>query len=146
MPSAPTAKAIKPVDETKTILGDNPVDGDSLVDIYIYINLTYSRWTSSLPSYLCSVRIFPSLLGSRLTSFNRQASTASLQLVTQWLKFWTNLSLPTELSSSVATLTTSSFLAPYSCPPRAWLTASSSALPGGPTRDNNSTGRRHGKK
>ena len=37
--------------------------------IYIYINLTYSRWTSSLPSCLWSPRIFPSLPGSRLTIF-----------------------------------------------------------------------------
>ena len=39
---------------------------------YIYIfffNLTYSRWTSSLPSCLWSLRIFSSLPGSRLTFF-----------------------------------------------------------------------------
>ena len=28
---------------------------------YLYFHLTYSRWTSSLPSFLSSLRIFPSL-------------------------------------------------------------------------------------
>ena len=60
--------------------------------IYIYVfifffNLTYSRWTSSLPSCLWSVRIFPSLPGSRLTIFYRDASSALLQLVNQRLNF-----------------------------------------------------------
>ena len=60
--------------------------------IYIYIynfffNLSYSRWTSSLPSCLWSQRIFPSLPGSRLTTFYRDASSALLQLVNQWLNF-----------------------------------------------------------
>ena len=44
--------------------------------IYIYFNLTYSRRTSSLPSCLWSLRIFPSLPGSRLTIFYRDASSA----------------------------------------------------------------------
>ena len=51
------------------------------------IYLTYSRWTSSLPSCLWSQRIFPSLPGSRLTFFYRYASSALLQLVNQWLNF-----------------------------------------------------------
>ena len=34
---------------------------------HFFFHLTYSRWTSSLPSCLWSQRIFPSLLGSRLT-------------------------------------------------------------------------------
>ena len=46
-------------------------------------NLTYSRWTSSLPSCLWSQRIFPSLPGSRLTIFYRDASSALSQLVNQ---------------------------------------------------------------
>ena len=50
-------------------------------------DLTYSRWTSSLPSCLWSQRIFPSLPGSRLTLFYRDASSALLQLVNQWLNF-----------------------------------------------------------
>ena len=48
-------------------------------------NLTYSRWTSSLSSSLWSLRIFPSLPGSRLTIFYRDASSAILQLVNQRL-------------------------------------------------------------
>ena len=51
------------------------------------LNLTSSRWTASLPSCLWSQRIFPSLPGSRLTIFYRDASSALLQLVTQWLDF-----------------------------------------------------------
>ena len=45
------------------------------------MDLTYSRWTSSLPSCLWSLRIFPSLPDSRLTIFYRDASLALLQLV-----------------------------------------------------------------
>ena len=52
-----------------------------------FFNLTYSRWTSSLPSCLWSLRIFPSLPGSRLTMFYRDANSALLQLVNQWLNF-----------------------------------------------------------
>ena len=52
-----------------------------------FFNLTYSRWTSSLPSRLWSHRIFPSLPGSRLTIFYRDGSLALLQLVNQWLNF-----------------------------------------------------------
>ena len=55
---------------------------------FIYLlNLTYSRLTSSLPSCLWSLRIFPSLPDSRLTIFYRAASSAILQLVNQWLDF-----------------------------------------------------------
>ena len=54
---------------------------------FFFISL-YSRWTSSLPSCLWSQRIFPSLPGSRLTIFfYRDASSALLQLVNQWLNF-----------------------------------------------------------
>ena len=55
--------------------------------LYFYFNLTYSRWTSSLPSCLWSQRIFPSLPGSRLTIFYRDESSALLQLVNHWLNF-----------------------------------------------------------
>ena len=54
---------------------------------FFFFNLTYSRWPSSLPSCLWSLRIFPSLPGSRLTIFYRDASSAILQLVNQWLNF-----------------------------------------------------------
>ena len=36
---------------------------------FLFFHLTYSRWTSSLPSCLWSQRIFPSLPSSRLTFF-----------------------------------------------------------------------------
>ena len=66
-------------------------DTDPNVLLYFFFlfffNLTYSRWTSSLPSCLWSIRIFPSLPGSRLTTFCRDASSALLQLVNQWLNF-----------------------------------------------------------
>ena len=55
--------------------------------LLLFSHLTYSRWTSSLPSCLWSQRIFPSLPGSRLTIFYRDASSALLQLVDQWLNF-----------------------------------------------------------
>ena len=57
--------------------------------IYLFFfNLTYSRWTSSLPSCLCSLRNSPCLPGSRLTIFfYRDASSAILQLVNQGLNF-----------------------------------------------------------
>ena len=55
---------------------------------FFFFNLTYSRWTSSLPSSLWSQRIFPSLPGSRLIIFYRDASSALLQLVNQWLNFY----------------------------------------------------------
>ena len=55
--------------------------------VFFLKNLTNSRWTSSLPSCLWSQRIFLSLPGSRLTIFYRDASSALLQLVNQWLNF-----------------------------------------------------------
>ena len=42
---------------------------------------------TSLQSCLWSLRIFPSLPGPRLTKFYRDASSALLQLVNQWLHF-----------------------------------------------------------
>ena len=60
---------------------------------FFFFNLTYSRWTSSLPSCLLSLRIFPSLPGSRLTIFYRDASSTLLQLVNQWLNLHYCLSL-----------------------------------------------------
>ena len=52
-----------------------------------FFHLTYSRWTLSLPSCLWSQRIAPSLPVSCLTIFYRDASSALLQLVNQWLNF-----------------------------------------------------------
>ena len=61
-----------------------------LAFFFLFFNLTYSRWTSSLPSCLWSLRIFPSLPGSRVTMFYRDASSALLQLVNQWLTYVMN--------------------------------------------------------
>ena len=56
--------------------------------MHFFLNVTYSRWTSSLPSCLWPQRMFPSLPGSRLTIFYRGASSAHfLPLVNQWLNF-----------------------------------------------------------
>ena len=54
---------------------------------FFFFNLTYSRWTSSLPSCLWSLRIFLSFPRSRLTIFHRDTSSALLQPVNQWLNF-----------------------------------------------------------
>ena len=55
---------------------------------YFMFHLTYNRW-ASLPSCLWSrsLRIFPSLPGSRFTNFYRETSSALLQHVNQWLNF-----------------------------------------------------------
>ena len=65
----------------------HPFVNETASFFFFFFNLTYSRWTSSLPSSLWSLRIFPSLPGSRLTIFYRGASSALLQLVNQWLNF-----------------------------------------------------------
>ena len=43
-----------------------------------FFNLTYSRWTSSLPSCLWSQRIFPSLPGTRFTFFLSRCKFSTL--------------------------------------------------------------------
>ena len=45
---------------------------------FFFFHLTYSRWTSSLPSCLWSQRIFPSLPGSRLTIFLSRCKFSTL--------------------------------------------------------------------
>ena len=45
---------------------------------FFSFDLTYSRWTSSLPSCLWSQRIFPSLPGSRLTFFLSRCKFSTL--------------------------------------------------------------------
>ena len=60
----------------------------TLFFLFLFFNITYSRWTSSLPSCLWPLRIFPSLPGSRLTTFYRDASSALLQLVNQMIAFY----------------------------------------------------------
>ena len=60
---------------------DHTGDKRHVLFFSFFFHLTYSRWTSSLPSCLWSQRIFPSLPGSRLTFVYRNASSALLQLV-----------------------------------------------------------------
>ena len=55
-------------------------------DTFSFVSLV-GDGTSTLPSCLWSLRIFPFLPGSRLTKFYRDASSALLQLVHQWLIF-----------------------------------------------------------
>ena len=43
--------------------------------------------TATLPSWLWSLKIFPSLPGSRVTIFFCHASSPLLQLINQWLNF-----------------------------------------------------------
>ena len=43
-----------------------------------FFNLTYSRWTSSLPSCLWPLGVFPSLPGSRLTIFLSRCKFSTL--------------------------------------------------------------------
>ena len=69
-----------------TVVLWKPVDDDyfstlvtKLSCFFFLLHLTYSRW-APLPSCLWSLRMFPSLPGSRLTS-------TLLELVNQWLKF-----------------------------------------------------------
>ena len=56
---------------------------------FFFFHLTYhSRWAPLLDILLLwSLRIFPSLPGSRLTNFHHDASSTLVQLVNQWLDF-----------------------------------------------------------
>ena len=53
-----------------------------------FFNLTYSRWTSSLPSCLWSQRIFPSLPGSRLTTFLSRCKFSTLTTRQPMVEFY----------------------------------------------------------
>ena len=59
-----------------TVLGQLQVG--AAVTFFFFFHLTYSRWTSSLPSCLWSQRIFPSLPGSRLTIFLSRCKFSTL--------------------------------------------------------------------
>ena len=71
---------------TPTPAGGSLHAGSASTKLFFF-NLTYSRWASSLPSCLWSLKILPSFPGSRLTIFYRDASSAILQLVNQRLNF-----------------------------------------------------------
>ena len=53
-----------------------------------FSHLTYSRWTSSLPSCLWSLRIFPSLPGSRLTIFLSRCKFSTLTTRQPMVEFY----------------------------------------------------------
>ena len=53
-----------------------------------FFHLTYSRWTSSLPSCLWSQRIFPSLPGSRLTIFLSRCKFSTLPTRQPMVEFY----------------------------------------------------------
>ena len=56
--------------------------------LFIFFHLTYSRWTSSLPSCLWSQRIFPSLPGSRLTFFLSRCKFSTLTTRQPMVEFY----------------------------------------------------------
>ena len=55
---------------------------------FFFFHLTYSRWTSSLPSCLWSRRIFPSLPGSRLTIFLSRCKFSTLTTRQPMVEFY----------------------------------------------------------
>ena len=55
---------------------------------FFFFHLTYSRWTSSLPSCLWSQRIFPSLPGSRLTIFLSRCKFSTLTTRQSMVEFY----------------------------------------------------------
>ena len=56
--------------------------------LFFFFHLTYSRWTSSLPSCLWSQRIFPSLPGLRLTIFSSRCKFSTLTTRQPMVKFY----------------------------------------------------------
>ena len=56
--------------------------------LFLFFHLTYSRWTSSLPSCLWSQRIFPSLRGSRLTIFLSRCKFSTLTTRQPMVEFY----------------------------------------------------------
>ena len=55
---------------------------------FFFFHLTYSRWTSSLPSCLWSQRIFPSLPGSCLTIFLSRCKFSTLTSRQPMIEFY----------------------------------------------------------
>ena len=76
----PTASPIN----TVVYLHSNPTPSFS----FSFFHLTYSRWTSSLPSCLWSQRIFPSLPGSRLTIFLSRCKFSTLTTRQPMVEFY----------------------------------------------------------
>ena len=61
---------------------------DGFFCFLFFFHLTYSRWTSSLPSCLWSQRIFPSLPGSRLTIFLSRCKFSTLTTRQPMVEFY----------------------------------------------------------
>ena len=59
-----------------------------LTFFFFFFHLTYSRWTSSLPSCLWSQRIFPSLPGSHLTIFLSRCKFSTLTTRQPMVEFY----------------------------------------------------------
>ena len=62
--------------------------GPKVTFLFSFFHLTYSRWTSSLPSCLWSQRIFPSLPGSRLTIFLSRCKFSTLTTRQPMVEFY----------------------------------------------------------
>ena len=69
---------------SRTLYAQHPVSFFS----FFFFHLTYSRWTSSLPSCLWSQRIFPSLPGSRLTIFLSRCKFSTLTTRQPMVEFY----------------------------------------------------------
>ena len=61
---------------------------DFTLFLFFFLHLTYSRWTSSLPSCLWSQRIFPSLPASRLTTFLSRCKFSTLTTRQPMVEFY----------------------------------------------------------
>ena len=64
------------------------ITGGCVFLFLFFFHLTYSRWTSSLPSCLWSQRIFPSLPGSRLTIFLSRCKFSTLTTRQPMVEFY----------------------------------------------------------
>ena len=64
------------------------IAADKVKAFFFSFHLTYSRWTSSLPSCLWSQRIFPSLPGLRLTFFLSRCKFSTLTTRQPMVEFY----------------------------------------------------------
>ena len=69
-------------------VGEGLPFSDFLFSFFLFFHLTYSRWTSSLPSCLWSQRVFPSLPGSRLTIFLSRCKFSTLTTRQPMVEFY----------------------------------------------------------
>ena len=77
-----------PVDPYHTLLKVLTIHTYPVDSFSFFFHLTYSRWTSSLPSCLWSQRIFPSLPGSRLTFFLSRCKFSTLTTRQPMVEFY----------------------------------------------------------